>query len=376
MINRNQYFKLFENCKMHKGYCRSIIYELDREKMHLIPNELYSIFNKFSGSKISVVFRHFKQRNRAVLLKYFKLLMDSELIIVAPTKDQLNRFKDIGSNIEFSTKITNCVIYDKGFSEIKDMLLLLMGKGCFNYHIRISGSSSKVELFKFIEYINCTAIMYIEIFFEFDLKMGKDEVIQLSKKTNKFITLFTCRDMSDTYQILNSKTINLITFSKSREASKSECAVTFNSLNINNSLYFESLVYNTFFNNKLILKNRKIILHPDSNKNFGEINEKNIRNFLNSQMYNTYRYITKDKINVCKDCEFKMACVDNRLPKKTIYKRWYYETECNYNPYVSKWKGEKGYLTLKECKVVNTKYKFYINRKEISRLKDKVWSQN
>jgi hypothetical protein len=58
-------------------------------------------------------------------------------------------------------------------------------------------------------------------------------------------------------------------------------------------------------------------------------------------------------------------CVDNRIPKQTKVGSWYYETECNYNPYISKWKGEGGYKTLIECGIVSNENGFKINHKKL-----------
>lgn len=53
-------------------------------------------------------------------------------------------------------------------------------------------------------------------------------------------------------------------------------------------------------------------------------------------------------------------CVDNRVPVKRKENEWYMETECNYNPYIAKWKGEKGYMTLLECDIQSNKKEFKI----------------
>jgi hypothetical protein len=39
-------------------------------------------------------------------------------------------------------------------------------------------------------------------------------------------------------------------------------------------------------------------------------------------------------------------CTDSRIPIQTQDGTWHFETECAYNPYLAKWKGEKGYQPL------------------------------
>lgn len=48
--------------------------------------------------------------------------------------------------------------------------------------------------------------------------------------------------------------------------------------------------------------------------------------------------ITKDQIEVCKNCEFRYICPDNRIPLKRKENDYYHQTDCNYDPYKNKWK--------------------------------------
>ena len=51
---------------------------------------------------------------------------------------------------------------------------------------------------------------------------------------------------------------------------------------------------------------------------------------------NDIRYLTKDKVDQCKDCEYRYACPDCRpdsLGEDKLAKPWY----CLYNPYDGEW---------------------------------------
>lgn len=49
--------------------------------------------------------------------------------------------------------------------------------------------------------------------------------------------------------------------------------------------------------------------------------------------------INKDKIKVCKDCEFRYICPDGTIPYKENESELFYSTKtvCNYDPYKNLW---------------------------------------
>jgi radical SAM protein with 4Fe4S-binding SPASM domain len=71
---------------------------------------------------------------------------------------------------------------------------------------------------------------------------------------------------------------------------------------------------------------------------FGNINESSLTEVLDYKEEEVHKYwnITKDQIEVCKDCEFRYICTDCRAFRESdnIYSK---PLKCNYNPYNGKW---------------------------------------
>ena len=64
--------------------------------------------------------------------------------------------------------------------------------------------------------------------------------------------------------------------------------------------------------------------------------------------------IKKENIDVCKDCEFRHLCTDCRaiiMEPENIFSQ---PAKCNYNPYLAKWKGEKGFISVEKWRQNNT----------------------
>jgi radical SAM protein with 4Fe4S-binding SPASM domain len=63
--------------------------------------------------------------------------------------------------------------------------------------------------------------------------------------------------------------------------------------------------------------------------------------------------IKKDDTKVCKDCEYRYMCVDDRIPIKISETEYKYSTECGYNPYIAKWQDEEGWISVEQLQKEN-----------------------
>ncbi|WP_109437959.1 SPASM domain-containing protein [Aquimarina sp. AU119] len=72
---------------------------------------------------------------------------------------------------------------------------------------------------------------------------------------------------------------------------------------------------------------------PFTDKVFGNVGTKSLLSIISNQTFQEYWDIPKDKIEVCKDCEFRYVCNDARIPLKRDGKTYYFEESCTYDPY-------------------------------------------
>ena len=187
-----------------------------------------------------------------------------------------------------------------------------------------------------------------------------------SAPSNKFIK----NHFLGVQQIFTSKKNYEITHNKSLEF-----------FNVNILLFTESQKHNTYFNRKLYIGvNGEIKNAPLTTEVFGNINilkkADDILKIIDSHEFQHYWYVHKGLIDVCKQCEFRHMCVDNRIPVKRNEKEWYMENECNYNPYIAKWKGEDGFKTLTDCGIKSDENGFKMNRKKLNAINRELWGDD
>ncbi|WP_075341718.1 hypothetical protein [Tenacibaculum agarivorans] len=134
-------------------------------------------------------------------------------------------------------------------------------------------------------------------------------------------------------------------------------------IDLNPILFTESLSYHTYFHKKIYIDSNGFVKNtPESKEVFLNIKESNfiekIKNIIITKEFRKYWKVHKDLCDICKHCEFRHMCVDNRIPFQRIPKEWYHENECTYNPFISKWQGEKGYQSIKSLGIRSTKDEF------------------
>jgi SPASM domain peptide maturase of grasp-with-spasm system len=104
--------------------------------------------------------------------------------------------------------------------------------------------------------------------------------------------------------------------------------------------FTEGVNHNSCLNRKISIDiNGNIKNCPSLNTNFGEIMNTKLIDVIKNQEFNKLWAITKDQINVCKDCEFRYICTDCRAfieDKNNINSK---PLKCNYDPYTATWKN-------------------------------------
>jgi hypothetical protein len=108
----------------------------------------------------------------------------------------------------------------------------------------------------------------------------------------------------------------------------------------------ESFNYNTFYNRRLMVNQKnyqKIEALLALKKPLLELSKKINKLQPSFDLWE----ITKSKIAICRDCEYRKICVDsiNIELNNDYYVR---VVECPYNPYIAKWNTEEGHQTVPE----------------------------
>jgi SPASM domain peptide maturase of grasp-with-spasm system len=89
---------------------------------------------------------------------------------------------------------------------------------------------------------------------------------------------------------------------------------------------------------------------PSMEKHYGHIDDIKLEDVVKSDEFQKLWHIKKDDIKVCQDCEFRHMCMDCRAFIKDPNDIYSQPAKCHYNPYIAKWKGQEGFISVEEYK--------------------------
>ena len=88
-------------------------------------------------------------------------------------------------------------------------------------------------------------------------------------------------------------------------------------------------------------------------QSFGHILKTNLNDVVNNSKFKKLWTINKDKIDVCQDCEYRYICTDCRAYIKDSNDIYSQPAKCNYNPYIAKWEGQDGWISVEQWRNEN-----------------------
>lgn len=334
------------DCQIVSGYLRNAIYDLTRQKYYLL--EKFSSIDELRQEVID-------------------FLEDEEVLLTIPSNLK-PAFPIINLEYQSNQIISACQIKYFGAFDVTKITALF----CRDFSLIISDFSTQIEGVKnIIDALNNEPINSVQLHIT-DVSMNARDFKELREVVLNFS--FCVAYVYDSYFDYQTKTQDLslnISFFPTRTKLESK------HFYINIKVFTESQKQSLFYNQFLLIDesgNIKNAAHsPDQFGSISELNYEELKQIVLSSRFNYLMNITKNDIDVCKNCEFKHMCCDDKFPLKRGENDWYYQEECHYNPYIAKWSHEEGYKTLAECGVTSNEHEFSIDHEKIALINKELW---
>ncbi len=339
-LNKNSYFRLFSNCRLIKGYSRSAIYDLQREELYQVPNSFFELLSSANSKKIQDIYHEYPEESET-LDEYFDFLLSKDLIFLMPELRHFSNFKEIDFNYQYPFSLFSTIIaLDNSKSLISHTINVLNNieeTKCKYVQLRL-GLGIDISMIKDI--INL--FINREIFRSISIIISQNDYDQLSKNENlkhsiinKLIVYQNQEDIQNPHKSNQLEPVEVIYINESDfPVFKSLNELRFQNFQPNIISYSEALNHNLYYNKKAyIAPNGDVLQSPFTSKTFGNIDTKSLLSIISNETFQEYWNIPKDKIEVCKDCEFRYVCNDGRIPLKQGKDSYYFEKSCTYDPY-------------------------------------------
>ncbi|MET3026039.1 grasp-with-spasm system SPASM domain peptide maturase [Flavobacterium sp. UW10123] len=333
---RNKQFNLFQCCKPVKGIKKGIIVDLQRKIIHKVPNQILDILEEYSQKNIYDLFADFNA-SKDILKSYIRYFIDNELVILS---DNISEYPALSEDFlsptvleSLSIEIENWTHYLDDFFKIKvnqlglDAIKIIIKNTDIECLANVIGSleTSKVK----------AVVLYIEYSSD---NMLKIEPLILDNPRILNVVFYNVTQQIN-QDVLNEK----FSFDKAATVQEILYRNTIqdqNSFVLDVNLYHEALKHNLMFNRTLYIDSSgNIKLHGEDLKIYGNIQKQEITEIIEHVDFKLFWSIGKDQTQVCKNCEFRYICPDNRIPYKESPQEFEYKfkTKCNYDPYQGKW---------------------------------------
>lgn len=353
------------------GYVNCIIYDLQLQRYKYIPLSLFEIINQAKDKTIKDLFGLYEKKYHKVILEHFRQLEKEGFGFYT---DDLAQFPDLDLYWDHPSTISNAIIDWTTPKTIK-VNEFIETLGCEAVQLIIPPDIKKAEaiLKRFEE----RRVKSIELVTDYVSKTHSKQLIALTEKY--FRVFFIYFYGSPEYKEIETKRNVRITFIDSpvKAAAAYELKAERWPFVVNIPFFTEAQKHHTYFNRKIYISSTGDVKNaPECEEVIGNINKNSMEELIQAiqkEANQKYWNVSKDKCDVCKHCEFRYMCMDNRIPYQRRDGDWYHKEECSYNPYIGKWKDEEGYKSLKEIGVISDENWFFIDYNKVDQINKEIW---
>jgi len=369
-------YHVFECCRTINGFNRSVIYDLGRKEFNFVPNALAN----FLQNDCLVLN---EQTTAPETNEYLEFLLRKEYVYEAESAYLQQGFSKLNLEWDCPSHIENTIISlrkDKEHSELLSSSIdCLKGLNCFHVQLRMVGSFNQDNIVSLIKQFEYSSVNTIELLFEYngcDMEFLKT----LCEDFLRIQTVVVYNAPERKVRNFGTDSLGNIVLVQIGLDELLQSGVQDYQFAVNMPMFTEAQQHHTYFNRKLYIgSNGELKNAPECEESFGNINNLSdatqLKELVATPAFQQYWFVRKDECDVCKDCEFRYMCTDNRLPHQRTDGSWYHKQECNYNPYISKWKGEEGYRTLAESGIVSNADGFSIDTEKVAALNTSLWGE-
>lgn len=330
------YFNLFSNILLTKGIRRVLISDLQRNVSELYPLELFEFVTELGKSSIQDVINSYDDESKEIAEGYVNFLLEKEYGFISNDNWDGN-FPPLSYDYNDYSKLSNLFIE---FSSLDVLHKIKTSIEEFELKHLVIYSSKPLSIDDFVEIDNCfenSVLEGIEIVSPFYDEINVDFLHRLNKETLRIYSMvfYNCKKKT----LKGSDCFRFIVNFSNKNLKLSSCGIVdLKYFNTNLPKVLESLNHNSCLNKKISIdKDGNIKNCPAMSQSFGNIKDTTLEEALNHPDFKKYWNITKDQIDVCKDCEFRHICTDCRAYTENPDDQYSKPLKCGYDPYTNVW---------------------------------------
>ena len=299
------------------------------------------LIEELHTSSIEDVFNNYNEDSKEILQDYLNFLLEKEYGFIS-LDDWDKNFPPLSYDYQEYSKISNLFVEIDNIDILQDIKFSINDLGIKYLVIYCIRSLSLDEFLKIHSLFEGSLLEGIEFFSEFHDLVDENFIKNIDKKTTRIYNLvfYSCDKLPFTVEDKYRFSINFT----DQELKISSCGkVNLDYFNTNMPKVLEAINHNSCLHKKISIDAEGNIRNcPSMPQSFGNIKDTTLEEALNHKDFKKYWNLTKDNIEVCKDCEFRYICTDCRAyTERTHANAEGLDTskplKCGYDPYTGEW---------------------------------------
>lgn len=342
----NDYFKVYTNCVVTKGYTKSLISDLQRQKSRIIPNSMAEIIGQLNNKqKISTLVSKYRINNEETLQQYLDFLIEEDYGFYC-NAEEFERFPNMDIQFQSACKVSNTLIEITNYNlhHLKGLIEQIENIGCKDVGLIFYDTELFSSFLFKKDSFNDSTIKSVEIITPYNSNFDEDFLHKISIDFERITSLYIYNSPFNKRTEWNNKILMDVIFAKKNYTDFRFCGgVNIETFNTNLPKVLEAINHNSCLHKKISIDvDGNIRNCPSMPQSFGNIKDTTLEEALEHPDFKKYWNLTKDHIEVCKDCEFRYICTDCRAYTERTHTNAEgldisKPLKCGYNPYTGEW---------------------------------------
>jgi SPASM domain peptide maturase of grasp-with-spasm system len=267
---------------------------------------------------------------------------------------EAERFEKITEQWDYPATLSNAIIeIEPNQTHLKTLFDSLSNMNCEHLELRVNKDLDESAMYNVFQLMNTSGVFTIELVIAYNDWINPRFVGKVNDAFNLYLTKIIVHSVPLNFKTVEEYSTAIFVY-ENRALSCLDCG-KIDPKNFVPSIPFamEGLAHNNCLNRKIgIAANGDIKNCPSMKTTYGNVNLNLIEGIIKKQDFQELWHITKDQIEVCKDCEFRTICMDCRAFVKDSENQFSKPLKCGYDPY----KGIWGDCTVGEAAQIRTDF--------------------
>lgn len=336
-----KYFNLFSNIWVTKGINRILISDLQRAISELYPLELYDVIQELKIYSIEDLLSNYDQDSQKIIEEYLDILLREEYGFITENSWD-NNFPSLSHEYYEPSLLTELFIELEDITLLETIFPSIENLGIKHLIIYSQKKLTIENLIKIDGIFSTSVLCGIEIYSPFYEEINKSFIQNLNTQTGRIYNMIFYDCPKAPFKVKDEFRF-MVHFVKEYLKISSCGKVDMEYFSTNLPKVLEAINHNSCLHKKIGIDIEGNIKNcPLMPEVYGNIYSSGLEEALRQPGFKKYWNLTKDYIEVCKDCEFRYVCTDCRAYTERTHTDQGLDSskplKCGYDPYTGNWK--------------------------------------